>query len=183
MGRSTLDLLQAFNEIQPDIVHFSSHGTPKAELVLEDKDGNALRVTEDALASLFKNVTDNIRLVVLNACHSEAQARVISQHVECTIGMSMEVGDEAAIIFASMFYGALAFGRSVGHAFEQAKTALMLQGVPEEKTPVLLTRPTADALMVSIRESKARQSCPPTCCLANPRKCSGWKQSSSHRSL
>jgi hypothetical protein len=144
-----LDLLQAFNEVQPHIVHFSGHGSRKAELVLENDQGDAKPVSEAALVSLFKNVKDNVRLLLLNACHSEAQARAISQQIECTVGMSVAIGDEAAIVFASTFYGALAFGRSVGQAFEQGRTALMLQGIPEENTPVLLTRPGADALTVS----------------------------------
>jgi hypothetical protein len=33
--------LQAFNEVQPHIVHFSGHGCRKAELILEDNGGNA----------------------------------------------------------------------------------------------------------------------------------------------
>jgi hypothetical protein len=149
-----LDLLQALNEVQPHIVHFSGHGRRKAELVLEDDDGNAKPVSEAALVSLFKNVKDNIRIVLLNACHSEAQARAISQQIECTIGMSVAIGDEAAIVFASTFYGALAFGRSVGQAFEQGRTALMLQGITEENTPVLLARPGTDALTVSLVNRK-----------------------------
>ena len=144
-----LDLLQAFNEVRPHIVHFSGHGSRKAELVLENDEGNAKPVTEAALVSLFKNVKDNVRLLLLNACHSEAQARAISQQIECTVGMSVAIGDEAAVVFASTFYGALAFGLSVGQAFEQGRTALMLQGIPEENTPVLLTRPGDDALTIS----------------------------------
>src|SRR5436190_8634110 len=70
-----LDLLQAFNEVQPHIVHFSGHGNRHAELILEDDAGNAKPVSEAALVSLFKNVKDNVRLLLLNACHSEAQAR------------------------------------------------------------------------------------------------------------
>src|SRR5882762_10306276 len=58
-----LDLLQAFNEVQPHIVHFSGHGSRKAELVLEGDEGNAKPVSEAALVSLFKNVKDNIQLV------------------------------------------------------------------------------------------------------------------------
>lgn len=127
----------------------NGHGSRKAELVLEDDDGNAKLVSEAALVSLFKTVKDNIRLVLLNACYSEAQAQAISQQIECTIGMNVAIGDEAAIGFASMFYGALAFGRSVGQAFEQGRTALILQGIAEENTPVLLTRPGADALTLS----------------------------------
>src|SRR5262249_23698427 len=81
--------------------------------------------------------------------HSEVQACAISQQIECTVGMSVAIGDEAAIVFASTFYGALAFGRSVGQAFEQGRTALMLEGIPEENTPVLLNRPGVDVLAVS----------------------------------
>src|ERR1700736_375018 len=83
-----LDLLQAFNEVQPHIVHFSGHGSRNTELLLEDHAGNAMPVAEAALVSLFHNVKDNIRLVLLNACHSEAQAQAISRQIECTVGMS-----------------------------------------------------------------------------------------------
>jgi hypothetical protein len=149
-----LDLLQAFNEVQPDIVHFSGHGSRDAELLLEDDNGNAKPVSEAALESLFKNVKDSIRLVLLNACHSEAQARAISREIDCTVGMNVAIGDEAAIVFSSMFYGALAFGRSVGQAFEQGRTALMLQGIAEENTPVLFIRPGADAVAISFVNRK-----------------------------
>lgn len=149
-----LDLLQAFNEVRPHVVHFSGHGTKHAELVLEDSDGSPKPVSEAALAALFRNVRDNIRLVLLNACHSESQALAISKEIECTIGMNAAIGDEAAIVFASTFYGALAFGRSVAEAHEQGRTALMLQGIAEESTPTLLVRPGADALRISFVNRK-----------------------------
>jgi hypothetical protein len=141
-----VDLLQAFNEVRPHIVHFSGHGSRKGELVFEDDDGTAKSVSDAALLSLFRNVKDNIRLVMLNSCRSEAQAQAISQEIEFCVGMNVAIGDEAAVIFASTIYGALAFGRSVAQAFEQGRTALMLQGIAEDKTPVLLTRAGADAL-------------------------------------
>lgn len=149
-----LDLLQAFNEVQPHIVHFSGHGSCNAELVLEDDTGNAKPVSEAALVSLFRTAKDNIRLVLLNACHSVKQAQAVGQEIECTVGMNTGIGDAAAVVFASTFYGALAFGRSVGQAFEQGRTALMLEGIPEENTPVLLARPGVDALRVSFINRK-----------------------------
>ncbi len=145
-----LDLLQAFNEVRPHVVHFSGHGTRNAELVLEDDAGTPKPVSVTAIESLFSTVKDNIRLVLLNACHSEDQARAVSKAIDCTVGMSAAIGDEAAITFASTFYGALAFGRSVGQAFEQGRVALMLQGIPEDQTPVLLARQGIDALDVSL---------------------------------
>jgi hypothetical protein len=143
------DLLQAFNEVRPQIVHFSGHGSEAAELVLEDNDGNPKPVSDGALIQLFRTVKGGIRLVVLNACHSVSQAEAISKEIECTIGMSDAIDDQAAVVFASQFYGALAFGQSVGMAYQQGKTALMLEGILEEKTPVLLARPGVDALAVS----------------------------------
>lgn len=143
------DLLQTFNEVQPHIVHFSGHGSTHSELILEDESGNAKPVSVDAITSLFGVLKDNIRLVILNACHSELQARAVSSVIDCTIGMNDAIGDEAAIAFASTFYGALAFGRSVGHAFDQARVGLMLEGIAEEKTPILLARQGIDVLDVS----------------------------------
>lgn len=138
------DLLQAFNEVRPDIVHFSGHGTKTSELVIEDHQGNAVPISQVALTSLFKNLRDNIRLVVLNACHSQGQAAAISREIDCTIGMDQGIGDDAAIIFSSWLYGALAFGRSIGEAFEQGRTALMLRGIPEESTPSISLKEGVD---------------------------------------
>ncbi|MCA9037678.1 MAG: CHAT domain-containing protein [Planctomycetaceae bacterium] len=143
------DLLQAFNELRPDIVHFSGHGSENAELIIEDDQGNASPVSTAALSALFKHLKDNIRLVLLNACHTASQAEAISKEIDCTIGMNKEIGDEAAVVFASWVYGALAFGRPVGEAFEQGRTALLLRGIPEESTPSLLVRDGIDPLHVN----------------------------------
>ena len=142
------DLLQALNEVRPDIVHFSGHGTQNSELIIEDEQGNASPVSQTALSALFKHLKDNIRLVLLNACHSADQAKAISKEIDCTIGMEQAIGDEAAVVFASWVYGALAFGRSVGEAFDQGRTALLLRGIPEESTPSLLMRDGVDPLHV-----------------------------------
>lgn len=139
------DLLQAFNEVKPDIVHFSGHGSCDAQLLLEDDAGNATPVSDAALEALFRSANENIRLVVLNTCDSEAQAEIVARHVECAIGMKVPIGDRAAITFAYSLYGALAFGIPVGRAFEQGRTALLLEGIPEEDTPTLKLRPGGDA--------------------------------------
>jgi hypothetical protein len=54
--------------------------------------------------------------------------------------MNRAIGDEAAIVFAAAFYQAVGFGHSVKKAFESGITALMLEGIPEKKTPELLLR-------------------------------------------
>jgi len=121
-------------------VHFSGHGSPEEEIILLDRNGNPKPVSKDALVSLFSTLKDRIRVVLLNACFSKPQASAIIQEIDCAIGMTRAIGDDAAITFAASFYRAVGFGRSVKDAVEQGKTALLLEGIPEERTPVLLSR-------------------------------------------
>jgi hypothetical protein len=95
--------------------------------------------------------------VVLNACFSRPQAEAIVDVIDCAIGMNRAIGDEAAIVFAAAFYQGVGFGRSVKDAFESGKAALMLDGIPEEKTPVLLARKGVDPSTIFLIEP-ARQT-------------------------
>ena len=138
------DLLQYLNQFRPHVVHFSGHGSRREEIVLSDKDRQPKPVGKAALKQLFSTLRDNIRLVVLNACFSRPQAEAITEVIDCAIGMKRAIGDEAAITFAASFYRAIGFGRTIQQAFDQGKSALMLQGIPEQDTPELLVRPGVD---------------------------------------
>jgi len=137
------DLLQTLNQHKPDIVHFSGHGKSSGEIVLVDLE-NGKRIPKPvnpaALKALFEVLKDNIRVVLLNACYSQIQAEAIKDVIDCVIGMNADISDQAAIIFASSFYRAIGFGRSVREAFEQGRTALLLEGITEDKVPKLLCR-------------------------------------------
>ena len=139
------DLLQALLEHKPEIVHFSGHGSAAQQLIFVDDQGNEKPVTKEALVHVFRTLKDNIRLVLLNACSTRPQAEAIAETIDCTIGMRKPIGDEAAIVFAASFYRALGFGRSVKEAFEVGKASLLLESIPEDKTPELLTRSGVDA--------------------------------------
>lgn len=139
------DLLQYLNEHRPHVVHFSGHGSANEELILHNDAGVAKPVSKAALQALFRTLKDNIRLVVLNACYSKPQAEGIVEVIDCAVGMSKTIGDEAAIVFAGSFYRALGFGLSVQDAFEQGRTALLLEGIPEDRTPELLVKQGVDA--------------------------------------
>jgi hypothetical protein len=102
-------------------------------------------VSKAALVHLFRILKDNVRVVVLNACHSRPQAEALAETIDCTVGMNRPIGDQAAVVFAASFYRALGFGRSVKEAFELGRAALLLEGIPEDQTPELLTRPGVDA--------------------------------------
>jgi CHAT domain-containing protein len=138
------DLLQHLNEHRPHVIHFCGHGTLSEEIVLLDKDRNPMTVPTAALKYLFATLRDNIRVVVLNACYSRPQAEAITEVVDCAIGMNKAIGDNAAIAFAAAFYQGIGFGRSVKVAFDSGKAALMLAGIPEQKTPELLCRTGVD---------------------------------------
>lgn len=146
-----LDVLQAINEHNPRVVHFSGHGSDTDEIVFQDRDGNAKLVSKDAIVQTMMAGSGDIQLVFFNTCFSFRQAEAVVRHVPAAIGMTVSIGDDAARVFAAQFYSALGFGKSVRQAFDQAKAALMLEGIPEENTPVLHTAAgidPADLLLV-----------------------------------
>jgi hypothetical protein len=134
------DVSQALLDVTPTIVHFSGHGTTGGELCFEDELGQARPVKLDALAALFEQFTPTIKCVVLNACYSEEQARVIANHIDNVIGMNEAIGDKAAIAFAVGFYQALGAGRNFEEAFKLGCVQIQLQGIPEHLIPVLVKR-------------------------------------------
>lgn len=66
----SMDILQAINELNPTVVHFSGHGVTDGNLVLEDSKGEAKVVSIRGITETMQTASDSIRLVVLNACHS-----------------------------------------------------------------------------------------------------------------
>lgn len=142
------DLLQALNEHRPKIVQFSGHGAQTGELMFLDDQGYAKAITPNALNTLFMALKDDVRLVILNACYSEIQARAISEVIDCVVGMSDAISDDTAIVFIASFYRALGFGRSVQNAFDQGLVALRMQGLTNSEVPRLLTRTGVDPAQV-----------------------------------
>lgn len=140
-----MDILQAINELNPDVIHFSGHGSDTEELVLQDVDGSPKLVSKEAIVQTMMISSDKIRLVFFNTCFSYGQAKAIVEHIEAAIGMNTSIGDYAARIFAAQFYSAIGFGHSLEKAFNQAKSALMLEGIPEEKTPELYVKENLSA--------------------------------------
>lgn len=134
-----IDLQSHLLRYQPDIVHFSGHGSATSEIILEDTSGNSQPVSSRALSQLFFVLKDNIRCVILNACYSEQQAQAIAKHIDCVIGMSKAIGDSAAINFAIAFYQALGYGRDVKTAFDLGCVQIDLENLSEQDTPKLLS--------------------------------------------
>ncbi len=105
------------------VVHFSGHGSPDG-LALEDELGRTDFVTADELVALFRHRP--VRLVVLNACETEAIARQLHQEacVPAVIATTDLLRDDEARLLTARLYAWLARGRTVAEAFEEALAAL-----------------------------------------------------------
>jgi Effector-associated domain 7/CHAT domain len=129
-------------ETNPQIVHFAGHGDDDAEggvLLFQDAKGKKQKASAEDIAELFRifnerNLPDKekIRCVVLNACLTLNVANAISKHVECVVGMSNKISDNAARVFAKSFYFALASGESVQTSSALASDQLKNFDIPIE---------------------------------------------------
>ena len=84
-------------------------------------------------------------MIVLNACYSEPQARVLLTHVDCVVGMRGAIVDDAARAFAIGFYGGLGERESVEAAYKQGRAAIRLAGLRDGDRPRLAIRAGVDA--------------------------------------
>jgi formylglycine-generating enzyme required for sulfatase activity len=142
------DLRSDLLEHEPHVVHFAGHGGEGAELMLLDERDRPAPVSTKALASLFRAV-GGVRLVVFNACFSAEHAAAVGEIVGLAIGMRGEVSDRAARGFASAFYEALGYGRSVRAAFDLGVTAVEAASASQGAAPRLVERPGVDAAGLS----------------------------------
>lgn len=135
---------------EPHIVHFSGHGNDNGELVFENPEGHMEYASETAITNLLKILRGGIKCVFLNACYSEKQAASIAEHIDCVIGMSSEISDDAARQFALSFYRALGHSKNVKVAFDLACNQLDLASIPEAEIPKLVHKAQVDPTQIVI---------------------------------
>jgi hypothetical protein len=123
-------LLELLRNHAPQVVHFSGHGSQEHEVILEDDDGLSRPVGSSALEELFRLQGASVRVVVLNACYSQGQARALIRHVPCAIGMDGAIPDTVAVSFAAAFYQGLVRGESIRRAFDSSLLQLRLENKP-----------------------------------------------------
>src|SRR4051812_8997069 len=134
-----LDLLRELRELKPSVVHFSGHGSQDG-LFFQAADGRAQVVSPAAIAETFRAAGASVKLVVLNACYSEPCADTLLAHVDCVVGTSGSIHDDAARSFAIGFYGALGEQESISAACRQGSAAISLVGLPDAECPQLKVR-------------------------------------------
>lgn len=121
------DLRKALREHKPHILHIACHGTPEAELIFNDERGGEMRVDAATFVDLLDVLKENLRLVVLNACHSTAITRDVAPLVNLVIGMRGAVSDNSAIAFSQVFYESIAAGDTVERSFRLGINELRLR--------------------------------------------------------
>ncbi len=129
--------LETLLQEKPAIVHFSGHGVGQNGLLFYGKNGMSELASGDGLANLFRLFSKHIRCVLLNACYSQEQAVVISQHINYVIGTDNAISDSKAIEFSKGFYTALFNGEDIESAFEMAVAHVDFQNLPPSAQPLL----------------------------------------------
>jgi hypothetical protein len=117
-------------------------------LYFQDTDGRAQIVSSAVLGETFGAVSASVKVVVLNACYSDAHARALRAHVDCIVGMTGAIDDVSARIFAIGFYGGVGGGESVAVAFRQGCAAISLEGLRDSDRPRLEVRGGVDATKI-----------------------------------
>jgi len=136
---SSTEFREFTQEEKPDILHFSGHGESGkyAGIALQSDDKNEKELILipglEALFEFFKRRFE-IKIVVLNACHTQDQAAAISQYVEYVIGTNVAIGDAIATAFSTGFYYQLAIDHpmNIEDAFASGRTAGIMKGADKD---------------------------------------------------
>jgi len=127
------EILNAFNRIKPDIIHFSGHGDDDGILVddgtLDGFDG--VDIDYDILAKMIKSLEVKPQILILNSCRSAAQIDQFLQVCPLVIAMNKSIKDATGIKFTTTFYAALSNAVNVQNAVMQAETQIAIY-VPED---------------------------------------------------
>lgn len=134
------DLQKLLLMYEPHIVHFSGRGGQLRRLLSDEAYVRAGDLNHQGLADIFALYKSHVRLVLLNSCFSEAQARSFSEVINYSIGVGKGIGEKAGLIFSSAFYRALGFGKSVREAFASARAELALTRLPRSRGLELFIR-------------------------------------------
>lgn len=141
------DLLDGISRFLPHVIHFSGHSGEDVIFFEEELDEPhpVKAVSAQAFAHAVAATDAPPLLVVLNSCDSASQLEaLVEQVVPFAIGMSDEIGDGDAIIYAARFYASVADGQSIQSAHLAGRAALELAGLAGQDLPELVHAPDVD---------------------------------------
>lgn len=131
------EMQEEIMSVAPQIIHFSGHGTEQG-IILEDNVGQSKFVNGAALAQLF-SLFDFVECVVLHACYTQEQAKLICEYVPYVIYVKAELPDDMAIAFSTSFYFCLGSGNNYERAFKIASSDLDIRvGGADSKSEIYI---------------------------------------------
>ncbi|HEX6305341.1 MAG TPA: CHAT domain-containing protein [Anaerolineales bacterium] len=152
---SLIELQRQLRQETYHIFHFIGHGgfdeqAQDGVLLLEDASGRGRPVSGRYLGTLLHD-QPTLRLAVLNACEGGRTSKsdpfsgvahsLVQKGIPAVIAMQFEISDEAAIVLAREFYGAVADGYPVDASLAEARKAVFAESTDIEwGTPVLYMR-------------------------------------------
>ncbi|MEZ4736974.1 MAG: effector-associated domain EAD1-containing protein [Caldilineaceae bacterium] len=141
------DLQDLLLRYQPHILHFSGHGAATNEIILHNAQDQSVPVRGATLGRLLSVLKDNLCCVVLNACYTAEIAGGLAQVIDCVVGIEDVISDNASVQFATAFYRALGYGRTVQEAFDLGQVQIELAGLGQaEALHLKLNHPAAAQL-------------------------------------
>jgi esterase/lipase superfamily enzyme len=154
------ELSKYLRQYKPIIVHFSSHGNPSGEIILNNAEGKQQLVSPEKLANLLAVLEVRIECVVLNACFSLEKADALADKVSCVVGMNKEIDDRSAVAFSAGFYRSLGDSQRYYTAFNSGLAEIELRNLPDSKVPRFITRDTSllDGEVVTTRVTRSRST-------------------------
>ncbi|HWO25115.1 MAG TPA: CHAT domain-containing protein [Kofleriaceae bacterium] len=139
-----LDLLRELRKLKPTVVHLCGNSGQEG-LLFQASDGHPQVVSATALGRAFGAAGGPVKLAVLSACYTEAQAEVLLAYVDCVVWMDSSIHHSAARSFAIGFYGGLGELEPIAAAHEQGRAAIDLEGLRDDARPQLKVRDGVDA--------------------------------------
>ncbi|MBX2872046.1 MAG: CHAT domain-containing protein [Saprospiraceae bacterium] len=106
-------------------------------ILFDESKRNSHFVKASVLKELFSTAKVDMEIpleaVIFNACHSEGQAKAVSEVGISVIGTSHSVADTAAIAFSKGFYFGMAEGKGIEKSFKLARVQAMAYGEPKDR--------------------------------------------------
>jgi hypothetical protein len=157
------DLRQKLRTFRPHVVHFIGHGgfqNDQGMLVMEDEDHLTRFVSDRQFREFFLG-TEDVKLVILNACQGATQSstkalaglapQVVRRGLGAVVAMQYPIPDKVSLSFAREFYRALAEYYPVDAAVAEGRRAVYQDfgsDRPDWGTPVIFMR-SPDGLLFS----------------------------------
>ncbi|HVT15195.1 MAG TPA: toll/interleukin-1 receptor domain-containing protein [Thermoanaerobaculia bacterium] len=129
-------LFRELNSEAPHVFHFSGKQNG-GDILMRTENGDLTTVSDMALAGMFRSLDKGLQLVIIDTCYSLRCATTIAKAVPCTMGVEGGILEDEANSFYSIFYQAVASGRSLKDAAAQAGSVLQFTKVPKSHIPQL----------------------------------------------